>query len=87
MYGDYVHQHFHRLSDEMLERERTSGNLLPEAQHIADEEYRRRQTQPSLSETEIAPSDKPNKSSGPSWWQWILILMTIRAVYMLIKKW
>jgi len=46
MYGDYIYNHFQSLSDEMLEQERVSGSLMPEAQKIADDEYARRQREP-----------------------------------------
>jgi hypothetical protein len=86
MYDDYVYKHFRSLSDEMLERERVAGNLLPEAQQIADEEHARRQASPAVV-TDQPPGKKAVENSGPRWWHWVLLLLVIRAIYMFVKKW
>ncbi len=86
MYDDYVYKHFRSLSDEMLERERVGGNLLPEAKRIADEEYARRQASSGVVAGQ-AGSKVADDDSGPRWWHWVLLLLVIRAIYMFIKKW
>jgi hypothetical protein len=72
--------HFESLSDESLSIERTSGNLVPSAQIVADEEFLRRQNSPK--DADESPATKPKRGiGGLLWWEWIIIVMIIRAVF------
>lgn len=83
--ADDLRKHFDSLSDESLSNERTPGNLVPTAQIIADEEYIRRQNSPKTA-VDI-PLTKPKRGiGGLLWWEWIIIVMIVRAIFKFIGK-
>lgn len=83
--ADDLRKHFDSLSDESLSIERTSGNLVPTAQIIADEEYLRRQNSPK--DAVDVPVTKPKRGiGGLLWWEWIIIALIVRAVFKVIGK-
>jgi hypothetical protein len=74
-----LEEHFGKLSDEQLHIERKSGRLVAEAQEVADEEYSKRLAEPIESAEGAMVATKEKRKIA--WWEWLLIIMIVRAVF------